>query len=155
MIIVKNTDEACETLDNCIIVDVDGVPTFFSFRKYKTSKTYGQQIIPIPENITVRVRIWVSLSTQLQAYSCGPQYFLLSPRSMQRQRIQPITAQSIGAILRNNLGTGIRDIRKSKITHVFYNDTSTMLKQDLAAKMGHSTETQQQVYRNESHKTCL
>jgi len=155
MVIVNDIETANTIPYNAVILNEQQCAVLFSFKKYKTCKKYGQQIVNIPENIQARIRIWISICLQIQLHVSGQTYFLLSPKSIQTGQLRHITAQSIGNILRKYLGLGIRDIRKAKITHTFCNDTSTQEKEHLAADMGHSVQTQQQVYRNEFNMTRL
>lgn len=156
MIVLQNpTDAEIHARDcNMLLLDADGVPTQIVFKQYKTCKTYGCQYVTIPTTLATRVRIWIMYCMQLQPGASfvdaeKPAYFLLSPGSIRKHAPVAITPAGISALLRRNLKHGIRELRRAKITYTFAGDTSAALKQELAAQMGHSTETQQLIYRVE------
>lgn len=111
-------------------------PTEFVFGHYKTSKKYGIQTIEIPDALKDILKVYFEHARVEE----GAPF-------LQTQDGSGLTAQnSITRILNHTLG---KKVGSSMLRHIFVSDKYGDAKQEMekdAEAMGHSVETQQQIY---------
>jgi len=107
----------------------------FVFRNYKTAKTYGEVLLPIPKPLADVIRAWFIHLGGLPRFLLGKEY-----------RPEQLSAMIQGAF-KENTGkeVGVNLLRHAYITKVFPSLTTLKQKDDLAKRMLHSA-TLQELY---------
>ena len=129
---------------NYLVLGGRGVPLSFVFNVYKTSKTYGQQTVPIPDSLKTVVKAYIKHHPEKTQKQFA---FLVDSGNV------PLTADNaITRILNKIFG---KNVGSSMLRHIYLSnkyDISEM--KDDAEDMGHSL-TQQKQYLKEDRQTSF
>jgi len=107
----KTKLEDLPTDKNYLTLDTTGNPKEFIFNKYKTSKTYGKQVIPINKNLSVVLKAYFKVHPLAKDKKNKEFAFLIGPDS------HPITADnSITRILNKIFG---KNVGSSMLRHIY------------------------------------
>lgn len=102
----------------------------FYFNKYKTAKTYGEQVIEsIPKEIDTLIKKWIKINTT---------DFMLYGKTKQKMSCPQIT-RALNKIFGKNISTNL--LRHIYLSNIYKDMPALQNIQDLAIKMGHSSET--------------
>jgi len=140
MVVVKKWKDTMPSDKNYVELN----PTRFIFNKYKTAKTYGRQVLDIPEALQKSIKLYLSYHP-LKKSAVFP--FLVYGDGRPLTVVNSIT-RILNKIFHKNVGS-------SMLRHIFITDKFGDVKnemEDVANKMGHSVVEQQGTY-NQSKNT--
>ena len=105
----------------------------FIYNVYKTSKKWGENVIPVPQDLKPMLRLYI----KLMDYKVGDNIFPMS-----RNAISQLLTKTSKQYLNKNISSSM--IRKIYLTEKYGNINEEMKKD--AKMLGHSVQTQQKVY---------
>jgi integrase len=120
------------TGNEVVLSDVDG-PPHFTFRQYKTAKTYGEVRIPIPDDLYAVLEAWFAFLGEYPKFLLGVEYSGSVLSNYIRACFKKYTGKS----------TGINLLRHAFITHELSSPKSILEKRMIADSMLHSTHRQE------------